>query len=132
MNDLYVLRYLNNINIKEVLGFAKDNDEKYIFQGKNENNEFVNGTVNFNHNNVNIVYQTENAQIHMHTSTITYYGNGEYAVKTEHILVKNGKSVLLESKYGENIPKQDIFNFKEKTKKENDNFVYTYQRKFSY
>lgn len=118
INDTNISKYLNDINLNIIFAIKKtlnqnfNYTEEYIFQAKNENNELVNGTISFNHNKVNIEYHTQNNQTHIFTSSITYYDEKNYVVNTVHILSKNNSQTLLESNYGENIPKKDIFKFK--------------------
>lgn len=135
INDLNISNYLNDINLNIIFVIPKifnknaNYTEEYIFQAKNENDELVNGTIGFNHNKVSIEYQTQNNQTHIFTSSITYYTEKDYVVNTIHLLSENNKQTLVESNYGENIPKKDIFKFKtQKTVKQKN--IYTYMANF--
>ena len=119
MNEFNIMKYLNDINLKEVLTFIKTQNnvensiDQYFFQAKDENKDFVSGYVTIFNNKITINYEATNNLMHLFTSTIKLYSGNCYLVSTKHVSFSNEDMEIIENKKGYNIPLKNIFSFKE-------------------
>ncbi len=123
MNEFNILKYLNDINLKNVFAFIelpKGNKRlinQYMFQATDENNEFVIGYINIFNNQIIINYKSKDTE-HLFSSKITLYTAYNYTVTTEHCIINSkNEKVLIDRKIGNNIEKKNIFSFIQKQKK---------------
>mgnify|MGYP004507696091 FL=1 len=123
MNEFNILKYLNDINLKNVFAFIelpKGNKRlinQYMFQATDENNEFVTGYINIFNNQIIINYKSKDTE-HLFSSKITLYTAYNYTVTTEHCIINSkNEKVLIDRKIGNNIEKKNIFSFIQKQKK---------------
>ena len=128
MNEINILKYLNDINLRNVFGFIelpKENKKlivQYMFQATDENNEFVTGYISIINNQIIINYKSKDIE-HLFSSKITLYTAYNYIVTTEHCIINSkNEKILIDRKIGNNIEKKNIFSFiqqKNKVKKKN-------------
>lgn len=125
MNEFNIIKYLYDIKLKEVFGIIKaPNKEKgiieeYLFQGKDENDEFVCGKIIITNNKIAITYNSDlvEKEKHLFSSEMMFYTTSDYLVLFKHSLLNDkNQETIIEKKYGKNIPKRNIFNFNQKIK----------------
>lgn len=128
MNEFNVIRYLDDIKLKNILALIKmpqsngTSINKYLFQAIDESNEYVTGYVDVLANQIIINYKEKDIE-HLFSSKITLYTADNYTVTTEHSIINSkNQKILVDKKIGKNIDKKYIFSFipkKPKTKKKN-------------
>ena len=128
MNEFNVIRYLDDIKLKNILALIKmpqsngTSINKYLFQAIDESNEYVTGYVDVLANQIIINYKEKDIE-HLFSSKITLYTTDNYTVTTEHSIINSkNQKILVDKKIGKNIDKKNIFSFipkKPKTKKKN-------------
>lgn len=115
MNEFNIIEYLNDINLKDILGFIKLHNQKnlvldsYFFQAKDQEDNFVSGFVNIFGYKIEINYKTSDNNTHLFSSMIIATNNNDYSVFSTHSLLENNKTKLLEEKWEKNIAKKNIF-----------------------
>lgn len=131
MNEFNIIKYLNDVNLKDIITFIKLPNQKerileeYLFQAKNDDNEIITGHIYILNNEINISYRSKTNTIHSFASKIIFYTSSEYIVITKHSVISpKNEEIVLDRKVGHNIDKRNIFSFKENKKnKKNKNKV---------
>lgn len=119
MNEFNIIKYLNDINLKDIITFIKLPSKKeriieeYLFQAKNDDNEIITGNIYILNNEINISYSSKANTIHSFSSKIIFYTSNEYTVITKHSVINpENEEIILDKKIGHNIDKRNIFSFK--------------------
>ena len=112
MDDSQIIKYLNNLNIT-TFGFMKNLDITnrlvYWFQGRNDQQEIIEGNIVININGVDIAYTTLKGVQHLFECKFAYVDSNNYDVRTIYSTIENGQQNIINFKKAKNTPKADLF-----------------------
>ncbi len=129
MNEFNIIKYLNDINLQDIISLfpvtTKIGCYGYTFEAIDQNKEFINGYVYIYSNKISIFYKTNDGLSHQFSSELIFYTQSDYDVITEYSTINSNKEKnIVDRKIGKNIPKRDLFSFKDSKKKQQKRLFY--------
>ncbi len=118
MDEFNIIKYLNDIQLQDIISLfivtTKNGYYEYSFEAVDQNNEFVSGSVCVYSDKVNICYRANNGLYHQYSSKLIFYNQVDYDVITEYSTINSDEEKsIINRKIGKNIPKRNLFGFKE-------------------